>query len=121
VNAASGRDEYRENTMNANLTTLRNLTTAALGATAVAIGTLAMSAPATAATNMQPTCVQHPELYAAGATLGVYSTQRRGVDRDQICKVYDANHQLLGTTTATDYGYYRFMQQPVTPGQVKAR
>ena len=56
---------------------------------------------------IQPTCEQHPGLYTTGAVLGVYSTQRRGIDRDEIRKAYDANHELLGTYTKTDYGYYR--------------
>jgi hypothetical protein len=103
--------------MNASHTAFHRLVATAIGASAIAVGALAMSAPASAATNMQPTCEQHPEYYAAGAVLGVYSTQKRGVDRDQICKVYDANHKLLGTYTATDYGYYR-LARPVTPPPV---
>jgi hypothetical protein len=98
-------------------TTLHRLVATAVGASAIAVGALAMSAPANAATSIQPTCEQHPELYATGAVLGVYSTQKRGFDRDQICKVYDASHKLLGTYTATDYGYYRLIQ-PVTPQPV---
>jgi hypothetical protein len=96
--------------MNANISTLNRLVATAVGFSAIAVGVLAASAPANAANNVQPTCEQHPELYATGAVLGVYSTQKRGVDRDQICKVYDANHKLLGTYTATDYGYYRLAQ-----------
>jgi hypothetical protein len=93
--------------------------TAAVGAGAI-IGALALSAPASAkplhtATSIQPTCEQHPDLYASGATLGVYSTQRRGADRDQICKVYDPTHKLLGTYTATDYGYYTVYAPGVPP------
>jgi hypothetical protein len=103
--------------MNAKITTLHRLVATAVGASAIAVGALAMSAPASAASNVQPTCEQHPELYATGAVLGVYSTQKRGLDRDQICKVYDANRKLLGTYTATDYGYYR-LAQPVTPPPV---
>jgi hypothetical protein len=103
--------------MNAKITTLHRLVATAVGASAIAVGALAMSAPASAANNVQPTCEQHPELYSTGAVLGVYSTQKRGIDRDQICKVYDANHKLLGTYTATDYGYYR-LAQPVTPPPV---
>ena len=49
--------------------------------------------------------------------LGVYSTKKRGFDRDQICKVYDVGHKLLGTYTATDYGYYRVATK-VTPAPV---
>ena len=103
--------------MNANAKTFHRLVATAVGASAIAVGALAMSAPASAATSIQQTCVQQPGLYADGAVLGVYSTQKRGFDRDQICKVYDAGHKLLGTYTATDYGYYRFAQ-PVTPPPV---
>jgi len=100
--------------MNANISTFHRLVATAVGASAIAVGALAMSAPANAANNVQPTCEQHPELYATGAVLGVYSTQKRGFDRDQICKLYDASHKLLGTYTATDYGYYRLVTK-VTP------
>lgn len=100
--------------MTTNLTTFHRLVAAAIGATAIAAGALAAGAPANAATSIQPTCEQHPELYATGAVLGVYSTQKRGVDREQTCKVYDAGHKLLGVYNTTDYGYYQ-MVKPVTP------
>jgi hypothetical protein len=58
------------------------------------------------ATSIQPTCEQNPGAYATGAVRGVYSTQQRGNDRDQICKVYDAAGKHLGTHYKTDYGYY---------------
>ncbi|MBP1819238.1 hypothetical protein [Mycobacterium sp. OAE908] len=103
------------------ITTVRNRITAAatvaVGAGAVAIGALALSAPASAVTSIQPTCVEHPNLYADGATLGVYSTQKHGFDRDQICKLYDPSSKLLGVYTTTDYGYYK-MATPVTPPPV---
>ena len=106
--------------MNASHTTFRTtfhrVAATAVGASAIAVGAFATSAPASAA-SIQQTCVQQPGLYADGAVLGVYSTQKRGFDRDQICKVYDASHELLGTYTATDYGYYR-LAQPVTPPPV---
>lgn len=103
--------------MNANISsTLHRVVATAVGATAIAIGALATSTPASAA-SIQQTCEQHPGLYADGAVLGVYSTQKRGFDRDQICKVYDANHKLLGTYIATDYGYYR-LTGPVAPPPV---
>lgn len=90
--------------------TIHRLIAATISASAIAVGALALGAPANAATNIQSTCEQHPELYATGAALGVYSTQKRGFDRDQICKTYDASHKLLGTYYATDYGYYRLVQ-----------
>jgi hypothetical protein len=108
--------------MNANINTFHRLVATTVGASAIAVGALALGAPANAAANIQPTCEQQPGLYAAGAVLGVYSTQRRGFDRDQICKVYDAGHKLLLTYTATDYGYYRVVQQaPVPPVLISAR
>jgi len=48
----------------------------------------------------------------------VYSTQKRGWDRDQICKVYDSNNKLLGVSTTTDYNYYR-LTAPIQPPPVK--
>jgi hypothetical protein len=94
--------------------------TVAVGAGVIAIGALALSAPASAVTSIQPTCVEHPNLYADGATLGVYSTQKRGFDRDQICKVYDPSAKLLGVYTTTDYGYYK-MATPVPPPVLSSR
>jgi hypothetical protein len=104
-------------------TTLRHRITAtvtmALAAGSVAIGALALSAPASAANSFQTTCEQKPYLYADGAVLGVYSTQKRGFDRDEICKVYDANNKLLGTTITTDYNYFR-PAAPVQPPPVQS-
>jgi hypothetical protein len=107
------------------ITTYRNRITAAatvaVGAGAIAIGALALSAPASAVTSIQPTCVEHPNLYADGATLGVYSTQKRGFDRDQICKVYDPSSTLLGVYTTTDYGYYKMATKANTPPVLSSR
>ena len=108
--------------MNANTSTFHRLVATAVSASAIAVGALALGAPANAATNIQPTCEQHPELYATGAVLGVYSTQRRGFDREQICKAYDAGHKLLLTYYTTDAGYYRVVQPaPVLPVLISAR
>ena len=101
--------------MNANINTFHRLVATTVATGAIAVGALALGAPANAAANIQPTCEQQPGLYAAGAVLGVYSTQRRGFDRDQICKVYDASHKLLLTYNATDYGYYRVVQPLPAP------
>ena len=102
--------------------TINRLAAATVGAAAITVGALAMSAPAMSkplphVTSIQPTCEQHPDLYATGAVLGVYSTQRRGEDRDQICKTYDAAGKRLGTHYSTDYGYYtlRVEQAPTAP------
>jgi hypothetical protein len=106
--------------MNRNIaTTLRTIVTAGVGAAAIAAGALTLSAPASAATSIQQTCEQHPGSYAAGAVKGVYSTVKRGWDRDQICKVYDANGKLLGTTTVTDYYFYR-LAGPIAQPPVKS-
>jgi hypothetical protein len=100
--------------MNASLSTVRRLTTVALGAGAVAIGALAMGAPANA-DSFQHACETNPGAYAAGAVRGVFSTQKQGWDLDQICKVYDKSGKLLGTMHQPIYGYYRFAQAPGTP------
>ena len=108
--------------MNTNITTFHRLVATVVGASAIAVGALALGAPANAATSIQPTCEQHPEQYATGAVLGVYSTQRHGFDRDQICKAYDASHKLLLTYYTTDAGYYRVVQPaPVLPVLISAR
>jgi hypothetical protein len=93
VRGTSAATDQEEHDLITTTNTLRTLVVTAIGAgaVAVAVGALTASAPAMAAptqavTSIQPTCEQHPRLYASGAVLGVYSTQRRGVDRDQICK-----------------------------------
>ncbi|MBJ7339359.1 hypothetical protein [Mycolicibacterium sp.] len=100
--------------MNTSLTTIRRLTTVALGAGAVAVGALAMGAPVNADT-FQHSCETNPGAYATGAVRGVFTTQKQGWDLDQICKVYDASSKLLGTTHQPIYGYFRLAQSPVTP------
>ncbi len=104
--------------MNATITTFHRLVASAIGASAIAVGALAMSAPASAANSIQASCEQNPGSYAAGAVLGVYHTQRRGADRDQICSLYDPNHKLLAEYTVTDYNFYRLRVQPVPPSQL---
>ncbi|MDP9167470.1 MAG: hypothetical protein M3O32_15640 [Actinomycetota bacterium] len=100
--------------MIASLTTARRLTTVALGAGAVAIGALAMGAPANADT-FQHSCETNPGAYAAGAVRGVFSTQRQGLDLDQMCKVYDPAGKLLGTMHVPVYGFYQLHQRPIDP------
>jgi hypothetical protein len=75
-------------------------------ATAIAIGALALS-PAAQAETFEHSCTTNPGAYAANAVTGVFHMERRDFDRDQICKVYNAGNKLLGTTTHTDYGYYK--------------
>lgn len=103
-------------------TTLRTRITAAvtvaLGGTALAVGAVLAGAPASAAT-LAELCVQRPAVYAPTAVRGVYSVQKRGIDRDRICKVYDAAGRLQGTITETDYGFYR-LTGPVSPPPVKS-
>jgi hypothetical protein len=100
--------------MNTNLT-WRRITTTALGAGAIAVGALAMGAPAANALTFEQSCTTQPGAYARGAVLGVYSTARRGNDRDEICKVYDVNSALLGTTYQTNYNFFG---KPAGPTQV---
>lgn len=45
--------------------------------------------------------------------LGVYATKRIGNDREESCKVYDAQNRLLGTAYQTNYGFYG--KQPQGP------
>jgi hypothetical protein len=108
--------QAKENTMTSNTTPAlwRRITATAIGASAIAVGAMAMSAPANAET-FEHSCTTNPGAYATNATIGAYHTERRGADRDQICKVYTAAYQLLGTTTHTDYGYYNFKAQ-LPPG-----
>ncbi|HYO01469.1 MAG TPA: hypothetical protein VET27_06090 [Mycobacterium sp.] len=104
--------------MNANTTTLRRFVASALGASAIAVGALAMSSPAGAVT-FEQSCKDSPGLYATGAESGVYSTVRRGVDRDQICKLYGRSGNHLGTSIVTDYGFYKAPSIPkVAPAPV---
>jgi hypothetical protein len=106
------------NAKHTTLSTLHRLVATAVGASAIAIGALALSAPANALT-IQQSCETNPGAYASGAVRGVYSTARRGWDRDQICKVYGVNANLLGTYIATDYGYYKtHVVEKYTPAPV---
>ena len=75
-------------------------------ASAIAVGALALS-PAAQAETFEHSCTTNPGAYATNAVTGVFHTERRDLDRDQICKVYNAGNKLLGTTTHTDYGYYK--------------
>lgn len=88
------------------MTSFRQHAATALAAGAMAVGALALTAPVAQAQSFAQSCVTNPGAYASGAVKGVYHTERRGNDRDQICKVYDAANKLLGTTTKTDYNYY---------------
>ena len=81
---------------------------------AIAVGAMALSAPAANAETFQQSCTTNPGAYAAGAVLGAYSTQRSGEDRIEFCKVYDVNKALLGTTNQTDYGWYT-KHGPIVP------
>ncbi len=106
--------------MNTTLTILRRLTTAAVGAGAVAIDALAMGAPANAETlpallRDQPGRVRRRR----GARRVQHRAARRGWDRDEICKVYDAAGKLLGTAYHQNYGDYKTHQiEQVTPPPV---
>jgi hypothetical protein len=77
----------------------------ALAAGAIALGAMTFAGTAHAA-SFQQSCITNPGAYAAGAVRGVYSTERHGADRYEICSVYDANDKLLGRTNVPDYGFY---------------
>ena len=105
-------------TSNTTHTLFRRITATAIGASAIAVGALAF-APGAQAETFEHSCTTNPGAYATGATIGAYHVERRGVDRDQICKVYTANYTLLGTMTHTDYGYYQ-KHLPQLPVPVEA-
>ncbi|WP_137149395.1 hypothetical protein [Mycolicibacterium sp. CR10] len=88
--------------------------TIALGSAAVAFGAAAVTAPIAGAATFQETCVNDPASYGSGAVRGVYTTEKRGIDRYEICKVYTAANALAGTFTVPNYGYYK-LAVPVTP------
>jgi hypothetical protein len=122
LNAAhQGCDWDKENIMTSNTTPAlwRRITATAIGASAIAVGAMAL-APGAQADTFQHHCTTAPQDYATGAVLGVYSTQKVGVDRYEICKMYDANNKLLGTMNVPNYGYYnRKAQLPPGADQVK--
>jgi hypothetical protein len=93
----------------------RQIAAGTLIAAAAAVGTMAVTAPAAQAATFQDTCVAHPGAYASGAVLGVYATKQIGNDREESCKVYDAQNKMLGTTYQTNYGFYG---KPQGPGQI---
>jgi hypothetical protein len=92
--------------------------TLALGAGAIAVGTLAMAPTADAqvfnAQEYQQMCEQHPERFAVDATRGVYYTQRYNNDREHVCDTYDANGKRLGRAISVEYGWY-IKHQPIDP------
>lgn len=100
------------------MTTIANriaaATTIALGSAALAFGAAAATAPIAGAATFQETCINDPASYGIGATRGVYSTEKRGLDRYEICRVYTAANTLAGTFTVPNYGYYK-LAVPVTP------
>lgn len=89
-------------------------TSIALGSAALAVGVAATTAPVAAAATFQETCVNSPGSYGIGAVRGVYSTEKRGLDRYEVCKVYTATDALAGTMYVPNYGYYNFAV-PVSP------
>jgi hypothetical protein len=103
------------NPANAAVSRRHRIAASALIAAAAAVGTMAVTAPAAQAATFQDTCIAHPGAYASGAVLGVYATKRIGNDREESCKVYDAQNKLLGTTYQTNYGFYG---KPQGPGQI---
>jgi hypothetical protein len=54
----------------------------------------------------QALCRSEAIFYPRILARGVYSTQKVGLDRYAICKVYDASNKLLGTMNVPNYGYY---------------
>src|SRR5436853_843055 len=99
----------------------RRITATAIGASAIAFGAMALSAPANAET-FEHSCTTNPAAYGPGAVVGAYHVERRGADRDEVCKVYTAGpiYKLLGTMTKTDYGYYNLhVQLPAGADQVQ--
>jgi hypothetical protein len=76
-----------------------------LTAAAIAAGSMALS-PAAHAESFEHSCITNPGAYAAGAVRGVYSTQRVGNDRNEICALYDAHGKHLSDYTKPDYGFY---------------
>src|SRR2546423_455084 len=86
-------------------TRLRQFATTALAAAAMTVGALALT-PAAQAETFEHSCTTNPGAYATGAVKGVYSTERIGQDRYEVCKVYDATGKLLGTMNVPNYGYY---------------
>ncbi len=99
------------------MTTITNRITAAatiaLGSAALAFGAAA-TAPVASAATFQETCINNPGAFATGATRGVYSTEKRGFDRYEICKVYSPAGALLGSVNVPNYNFYK-MVEPVRP------
>jgi hypothetical protein len=54
----------------------------------------------------QALCRSEAIVYPRILARGVYSSQKVGLDRYEICKVYDASNKLLGTMNVSNYGYY---------------
>ena len=78
------------------------LTATALGAAAIAVGALATGAPAHAA-SFHELCLHSPENYGDGAVRGVFSVEKHGVERWEVCRVYDDKDYLRGTAIEVVY------------------
>jgi lipid-binding SYLF domain-containing protein len=125
VNAAQQgvATSLKENIMTSNRITAAAKLVVAAGA--IAVGAMAF-APGAQAETFEHSCTTNPGAYATNAVTGVFHTERRDFDRDQICKVYNAGNKLLGTTIHTDYGYYKNPkhlgeQQQVPPPAAQVR
>ena len=91
------------------------LTATALGAGAVAVAVLTLSAPAQA-TSFHDLCLRSPENYGDGAVRGVFSTEKHGLERWEVCRVYDEKDYLRGTHHEV---VYRFdVARPLAPTAV---
>lgn len=78
-----------------------------IGAGAVALGAAIATTPIANAATFQQICTNDPGAYATGAVRGVYSTQKVGFDRYEICKVYDSADKLMGTFNLPHYNFYK--------------
>jgi len=91
------------------------LTATALGAGTIAVAALALSAPAQA-TSFHDLCLLSPENYGDGAVRGVFSVEKHGVERWEVCRVYDEKDYLRGTHHEV---VYRFdFARPLAPKAV---
>ena len=81
------------------MTTLfARVTASGVGAGTIVVAALALSAPAQA-TSFHDLCLLSPENYGDGAVRGVFSTEKRGSEVFEVCRVYDEKDYLRGTQT----------------------
>jgi hypothetical protein len=113
-------------TTNTNPPRWRRMTVAAVGAGAIAVGAMVLSAPAAQAEAWETMCPLNPVVFHPDALSGVFRVSRDGNDRFEFCDVYSVagvspDHRPGGDGFLTTYSQYFqnfYRSKPPRPAQV---